>query len=82
MTIGKLGKLELISTVNGPVFLCSPVLQTDFQDQFTLWGLLLHFRASALLCPVLRKTLVPLKTISVVVKPFLNQFRKPSLQPN
>ena len=28
--------------VNGPVFLCSPVLQTDFQDRFTLWGSLLH----------------------------------------
>ena len=31
--------------VNGPVFLCSPVLQTDFQDRFTLWGSLLHLQS-------------------------------------
>ena len=36
--------------VNGPVFLCSPVLQTDFQDQFTLWGPLLHLQSQ---CPTL-----------------------------
>ena len=47
MTIGKLGKLELISTVNGLVFLCSPVQQTDFQDQFTLWGPLLHLQSQS-----------------------------------
>jgi len=68
--------------VNGPVFLCSPVLQTDFQDRFTLWARFCICRASALLCPVLKKTLVSLKMISLVVKPFLIQFRKPSLQPN
>ena len=47
MTISKLGKLELISTVNGLVFLCSPVQQTDFQDQFTLWGPLLHLQSQS-----------------------------------